>query len=141
MMESGFSFDLGPRRFYLLCNQICLSARSQSIQAATLCKDNKTDACHSSHIMQSLDVGIFKTIKTEWWKAVKRQNKAEILTKSNLPVFLKKRPGNYACQKIYRNNMLIIQGGSKVARPSKITFNNKFFFNLISAVLDTPELW
>ncbi|BFZ04710.1 hypothetical protein BsWGS_07749 [Bradybaena similaris] len=31
--------------------------------------------------MQPLDVGIFKTMKTEWRKAVKKQNEAEIITK------------------------------------------------------------
>jgi DDE superfamily endonuclease len=48
----------------------------QSIRAANLCKDNNIIlyalSAHSSHIMQPLDVGIFKTMKTEWRKAVKK---------------------------------------------------------------------
>lgn len=36
---------------------------------------------HSSHILQPLDVGVFKTMKAEWRAMVKRQNETEIVTK------------------------------------------------------------
>lgn len=57
----------------------------QSLQASKICADNGIVLyClppHSSHIMQPLDVGIFKTMKAEWKAAVKRQNETEIVTK------------------------------------------------------------
>ncbi|KAK3748521.1 hypothetical protein RRG08_008682 [Elysia crispata] len=57
----------------------------QSVQASKLCDENNIVLyClppHSSHILQPLDVGVFKTMKSEWKKAVKRQNETEIVTK------------------------------------------------------------
>ncbi|RUS76597.1 hypothetical protein EGW08_015639 [Elysia chlorotica] len=57
----------------------------QSLQTSTLCAENQIVLyClppHSSHILQPLDVGVFKTMKAEWKLAVKRQNETEIVTK------------------------------------------------------------
>ena len=57
----------------------------QSVQASKLCDENNIVLyClppHSSHMLQPLDVEVFKTMKSEWKKAVKRQNETEIVTK------------------------------------------------------------
>ncbi|GFO19616.1 LOW QUALITY PROTEIN: tigger transposable element-derived protein 6-like protein [Plakobranchus ocellatus] len=57
----------------------------QSLQTSSLCDENQIILyClppHSSHILQPLDVGVFKTMKAEWKLAVKRQNETEIVTK------------------------------------------------------------
>ena len=65
----------------------------QSIRAATLCQENSIILyalpAHSSHIMQKLDVGIFKMRKVEWQKAVKKQNETEIVTKRTFAIVFK----------------------------------------------------
>ena len=65
----------------------------QSIQTSALCHENGIHLyClppHSSHIVQPIDVGVFKTMKAEWKKAVKRQNETEIVTKRTFAITFK----------------------------------------------------
>ena len=65
----------------------------ESIQTSALCHENGIHLyClppHSSHIVQPLDVGVFKTMKAEWKKAVKRQNETEIVTKRTFAITFK----------------------------------------------------
>ncbi|GFN87638.1 tigger transposable element-derived protein 6-like protein [Plakobranchus ocellatus] len=65
----------------------------QSVKTSALCDENGIQLyClppHSSHILQPLDVGVFKTMKCEWKKAVKKQNATEIVTKRTFAITFK----------------------------------------------------
>ncbi|GFO31344.1 tigger transposable element-derived protein 6-like protein [Plakobranchus ocellatus] len=65
----------------------------QSVKTSALCDENGIQLhClppHSFHILQPLGVGVFKTMKCEWKKAVKRQNETEIVTNRTFAITFK----------------------------------------------------
>ncbi|XP_005105548.1 uncharacterized protein LOC101864008 isoform X1 [Aplysia californica] len=67
----------------------------QSLRASQLCQENSIVLyclpAHISHIMQPLDVAVFKTMKAEWKTAAREQNfKGEVVTKRNFAAVFKK---------------------------------------------------